>query len=323
MVLKKISTKPLTDLTALTTKVKVETKRVFKHGGRIALKLHMGERGGLYYLNPKIAAALVKVLQQNGYQPFLFDSPVVYPGGRMTNSAYLRTAARHGYTEKNIGCPIVISNRAVPVRVAGFTYGVCRDLVEADGLLVLTHVKGHECTGMGGAIKNLGMGGVDKKTKRAMHNLARPVQRDVCRDCGVCAGNCPGKAITVFGKKIKLKLACYGCGICIVNCPYQVLAPKDRLIDDFIGQAAAAVVRSVPAVYGVNVLKNIVAQCDCYTGRLRRLAPDLGYVAGPDIAQIDEASIQVIKQKLGQEIFEKTWKKSPFRQIKAFAKALK
>ncbi|MFC1721645.1 DUF362 domain-containing protein [Patescibacteria group bacterium] len=311
------------DLDKVCTFVQEETKGLFRSGGQVAVKLHMGERGGQYYLDPEIAQTCVVALKRGGYQPFLFDSPVIYPGGRMTASLYKRTAAKHGYTESKIGCPIKISDKSVPVKIVGFEYGVCQDIAGSDGLFVLTHVKGHECTGMGGAIKNLGMGAVDKKTKGGMHSLSKPVQEGECRNCGVCKENCPNKSIKILGREFNIKGPCFGCGICIVNCPEEILAAKDRRVDQFIAQAAAAVVSSVPAVYGVNVMKKIVKNCDCYTGKLPQIAPDVGFAGGRDLAALDKTSVELIARKAGEEVFAKTWKKSPYLQIEEFKERLK
>lgn len=292
-----------------------ETRGLYKPGARVAVKLHMGEKGGKYYLDPEIAKQIVTVLQSHGYRPFLFDTPAMYSGGRNTVKKYYQTAASHGYTEEKIGCPIVISDESIPVPVAGFTYGVAKDIAQSDGLFVLSHVKGHECTGVGGAIKNLGMGAVDKKTKRAMHTLAKPQLVGECSNCKTCERVCPDKSITILGRRVKIKGVCYGCNICVSNCPNQALAPKDRRIEVFIAQAAAAVVRSVPKVYGANVLQKITNHCDCYTGELPIVASDLGFIGGSDLVALDNAAIDKIDQKAGKKVFEELYHKSPKIQL--------
>lgn len=303
------------NLDEATNNLRRETTGLYKPGARVAVKLHMGERGGKYYLDPEIAKRFVAVLKGLDYRPFLFDTPVVYPGGRHTAKKYYQTAAGHGYTAEKIGCPIVISDESVPVEIAGFTYGVAKDIAQSDGLFVLSHVKGHECTGVGGAIKNLGMGAVDKKTKRAMHTLAKPQLVGECSDCKTCERVCPDKSIAIFGGRVRIKSICLGCDICVSNCPNQALAPKDRRIEFFIAQAAAAVVRSVPKVYGVNVLQKITNHCDCYTGELPIVSPDLGFLGGSDLVALDNEAIDKIDQKTGKKVFEELYHKSPKIQL--------
>lgn len=310
----------VTNLFEAVKRVSGETRCFFKPGARVAVKLHMGEKGGKYFLNPEIATQIVAVLKSHGYKPFLFDTPVIYPGGRNTAKKYLQTAASHGYTEEKIGCPIVVSDESISFEIEKFTYGVAKEIAQSDGLFVLSHVKGHECTGVGGAIKNLGMGGVDKETKRAMHTLAKPELVGECSGCGECKKVCPEKSITILGRKIKIKGVCYGCNICVSNCPNRALTPKDRRIEFFIAQAAAAVVRSVPKVYGVNVLQKITDHCDCYTGELPIVAPDLGFVGGTDLVALDQASIDLIDQKAEKKVFEELYHKSPKIQLEEAAR---
>lgn len=303
------------NLAEATKNLRRKTRRFFKPGARVAVKLHMGEKGGKYFLDPEIARQTVTVLKDHGYQPFLFDTPVMYPGGRNTAKKYYQTAASHGYSEDKIGCPVVISDESVPVEVEKFCYGVAKAIAQSDGLFVLSHIKGHECTGVGGAIKNLGMGGVDKKTKKAMHTLAKPQLVGECSDCKKCEKVCPDKSIVILGRRVKIRGVCYGCNICVSNCPNQALAPKDRRIEIFIAQAAAAVVRSVPKVYGVNVLQKITNHCDCYTGELPIVCPDLGFIGGTDLVALDNAAIDRIDQKAGKKVFEELYHKSPKIQL--------
>lgn len=303
------------DLSEMGKLVESETKNFYEPGGRVAIKLHMGERGGRYFLDPVIAKTIVNTLKKNGYRPFLFDSPVVYPGGRDTEAAYYKTAAEHGYTKEKMDCPVVISDRATSVEVKGFVFEVCQEVAQSDGLFVLTHIKGHECTAMGGAVKNLGMGAVTRKSKRAMHDLAIPKLVGECTACATCIKVCPNDSVKLVDEKFSIDGPCYGCDICVVNCPTQALQPVERSIDDFIAQAAVAVIKSVPAVYGVNVLQKIVRQCDCYTGKLSVIAPDVGFVGGQDIVALDSATVDLITKRAGAEVFEKTWNKSPRLQL--------
>ena len=149
--------------------LKEQIRGFFRKGSRIAVKLHMGEIRNKYYLKPGVIKGIVSVLKELGLKPFLFDSVVLYSGARDTKAKYYATAKKHGFAEEKIGCPIVISDRGVDVKTKNMTVRVCRELAEADGMLVVSHVKGHCCYGFGGAIKNIGMGGVTPKSKEAIH----------------------------------------------------------------------------------------------------------------------------------------------------------
>ncbi len=163
--------------------LKVQLKGVFKENDKIAVKLHMGEAGNKYYIKPEFVKKVISILRDINTNPFLFDSPVMYPGSRDTINKYYDTAKRHGFTEQNIRSPVIISNESVKVKGKHMEYEVCKYIAEADGILVVSHVKGHMCSGFGGAIKNLGMGGVSKNTKRGIHVNGQPSCTGECTLC--------------------------------------------------------------------------------------------------------------------------------------------
>ena len=182
--------------------LKEQINGVFSCKDRIAVKVHMGETNNKYYLKAPMIKRVIDVLKELGVTPFLFDSPVKYPGGRDTVEKYYRTAELHGFTEDLIGCPIIISDESIDVKTKDFVIHVCNDIADADGLLVLSHTKGHSCSAFGGAIKNLGMGCVSKKSKIDIHSGSCPVFVKECEGCGSCVNVCPGKAIEMTDGKI-------------------------------------------------------------------------------------------------------------------------
>lgn len=89
-------------------KLKSELKGYFS--GSVAVKLHMGELGNKYFLKPVFVKKVVEILKEHGTKPFLFDSPVVYKSPRHFPKGYLLVARKHGFTEKKIGCPVIVSD---------------------------------------------------------------------------------------------------------------------------------------------------------------------------------------------------------------------
>jgi len=161
--------KLIEDLNRLEETLKEQIKNFFSKGDKIAVKVHMGEIKNPYYIKPSIIKRIIGVLNKIGLKPFLFDSVVLYPGERDSVEKYYRTAEKHGFTEEEIGCPITISDKGLDIKTKDMVVHVCKELIEADGMLVISHVKGHCCFGFGGAIKNLGMGGVTPDSKREIH----------------------------------------------------------------------------------------------------------------------------------------------------------
>ncbi len=296
--------------------LKDEFRKIFLEGEKIAVKLHMGEKGNKYYLKPEFVKIVVSVLNGLNIKPFLFDSLVIYPGGRNTIEKYYKTAAEHGFTEEDIGCPIIISNEFLNVKTEHLNAEVCRPLLEADGLLVLSHVKGHMCSGFGGAIKNLGMGGVTVKTKTDVHNFANPMFVGDCTGCGSCVKICPVHTISLKNDKAYFNYSgCWGCGQCITVCPSNVLKPKIASFELLIAEGASAVLKNKKAYY-INVLKNITKLCDCCSDPEGIVLGDIGILIGKDIVAIEKASLDLINKKAGKDIFKEIHKKSPLIHIK-------
>ena len=156
-----------------------QIKGFFYAGERIAVKVHMGEARNKYYIKAPVIKRIISVLNELKLKPFLFDSVVLYPGERDTSEKYYKTAEKHGFTEEEIGCPLIISDTGIDIKTKDMTVHVCRELTETDGMLVVSHVKGHCCYGFGGAIKNLGMGGVTPESKKEIHSAGQAETDDL------------------------------------------------------------------------------------------------------------------------------------------------
>ena len=298
-------------------RLKQELSNVFFPDENIAIKLPMGEPGNKYFLKPDLVRGFVDLLKETKVKPFLFDSPSMYPGPRNAPEDYLKSAANHGFTEKSMGCPIVVSNESVRYETEYMEAEVCKELVEADGMFVLSHIKGHMAAGFGGAIKNLGMGGVSKKTKGFIHFQARPVVLENCDGCGYCAGKCANKVISIENKKVQIEFnGCWGCGVCILECPKKALRPKLASFDKLLAEGAFAVTKSVKKAYYVNCLVNIARNCDCWSGDNKIVLGDIGFLMSKDIVAIDKKSFDLIKEKYGKDLFLEIHGKSPLLHIK-------
>lgn len=111
------------------------------------------------------------------------------------------------------------------VPVAGGEYvkeaKIGKAIMDADVFISLTHFKGHEMTGFGGCIKNIGMGCGSRGGKMEMHRSGKPnVDHDKCVGCKTCARNCAHGAIS-FGDDRKASIdheKCVGCGRCLGAC---------------------------------------------------------------------------------------------------------
>ena len=152
-------------------------------GKFVAIKMHFGELGNISYLRPNYARAVVDLVKELGGKPFLTDCNTMYPGSRKNALEHLECAWQNGFTPLTAGCPVIIGDGLkgtddIGVPVEGGEYvkeaRIGRAVMDADVFISLTHFKGHEMTGFGGAIKNIGMGCGSRAGKTEQDSNGKP-----------------------------------------------------------------------------------------------------------------------------------------------------
>jgi hypothetical protein len=306
----------------------------FRPGDRIGVKLHWGERGNRSFLPPVYAKTVIDWLRGHGGKPFVFDTTVLYSGSRRNGKDALETAARHGYSEEYLGCPVLVADgmdgRDVVSIPAGWrhfeTVQVANIFDRSDGFVIFSHFKGHLASGFGGAVKNLSMGFASRAQKQRMHADVKPVLSESrCTRCGVCVEVCPaGAACMEEGEFPTYDLdACIGCAQCIGACPevaLEILWDSDfTVFQEKLLETAAAVWRKIEGrTVLVNALLNVTLDCDCLPGKNPVIAPDAGFVTGAHPVRIDEESLRVI----GSEPFDKAHPGVPWRRQFSYAREI-
>lgn len=282
----------------------------------VPVKLHMGEDKNKFFPRPDFVKHAINELKIVNAKPYLFDTTVAYPGLRSAVSSYEKLALKHGFTMENVGCNIVIDDKGIPVKIENRDYKVAKHIFNSTHIFAVTHVKAHIATGMGGAIKNFGMGCVTKETKLKMHHGSKPVhQKDACTFCGVCAEVCPFNALSIKNNTWTFKKqSCFGCGVCVENCTNEALKFEDSNLQFVLACAAKACVQDKNVIY-LNELKRIADSCDCDSYAKNIICPDIGYLVSDDIVVADKASLDLIND-IKKDIFEKTTHINPLKQIK-------
>ncbi len=293
---------------------KERLKEIYPKGSKVLIKIHFGEPGNKFAFTPEDVEPVVSAMKELDLEPVFIDTPVAYSSSRGTVKSYKEVVKERGYDKL---AHFVISNNGVSVKTKDFEAQVCKELIEAENVLVLTHVKGHDCSGFGGAIKNLGMGGLTRETKSVEHDLGKPKFVGDCEGCEVCAELCPAGAIEMVDGKAKLNNnLCWGCSICQVQCSYNALAPKKALFDDLLAQGASAVINNLPQnTYYINVIKNITKYCDCAVNPGEVIGKDIGVLFSNNPVAIDKASIDLVREKEGREVFKEENHKDPMLQV--------
>ena len=306
----------------------------FAPGDRVGIKLHWGERGNEGYLPPDYAKEISRWLTAQGAKPFVFDTTVLYSGGRRTAADSLQTAAEHGYTCDFLGCPVIIADGmdgkdvvSIPAGYKHFeTVEVASIFDRADGFVIFSHVKGHLASLFGGAIKNLSMGFASRAQKQRMHSDYNPIlNRELCTRCGICAEVCPTQAATISDPdypEYDLQ-KCIGCAQCIAMCPelaLEIFWDSDAAVfQEKLVETAAAVWKKIGSKsIAINALLNIVTECDCLSGKHPVVSPDLGFTGGYDPVELDYESLKMI----GPEVFEKIHPDIPWQRQFSYAREI-
>jgi uncharacterized Fe-S center protein len=288
----------------------------FSPGDTVAVKLHMGEANNKTALSPAFVKGIVSALRSMGTRPFLFDSPVVYASRRNTVEGYLELARERGFTPDYIGCPVHVSNEGIPLKGEKAEYSLCRMLAEADGVCFVSHVKGHPCTGFGGAIKNIGMGAMSKETKGMIHDGGKPVYNCGCTQCMKCVEMCPTSNIRMNEDHPEFDATfCVGCSNCSLVCEEDAIQPAITHFDRMLAEATALALPHFGKLLFINCIINITKLCDCVSNSGKRLLDDVGFVLGNNICAVERASFDLIEKRAGRDIFFDTHHVSPLAHI--------
>lgn len=269
-----------------------------------AIKMHFGEPGNLAFLRPNYAKCVADIVTELGGKPFVTDCNTLYPGKRKNAIDHLYAAYENGFSPLSAGCPVIIGDGlkgtddiAVPVVGGQFVKEakIGRVIYDADVIISLTHFKGHESTGFGGAIKNLGMGCGSRAGKMEQHNSGKPVVREKkCRGCHKCISQCGQNAIifTEENKAVIDESACVGCGRCIGACNFDAIINKIFSANADLNRKMAEYTKAVcqdKPTFHISLVQDISPWCDCHSENDAPILPDVGMFASFDPVALDQA----------------------------------
>lgn len=284
-------------------------KKIDMDGKFVAIKMHFGELGNMAYLRPQYAKVVADLVKEQGGMPFLTDCNTLYPGSRKHALEHMDCANLNGFNTTTTGCQIIIGDGLrgtddveVPVKNGEYIEKakIGRAIMDADVFISLAHFKGHEATGFGGAIKNIGMGCGSRAGKMAMHSIGKPgIDAEKCRGCKTCTHYCAQSAISI-GEDHKARIdhdLCAGCGRCIGVCNFDAISnafdAESTILNERMAEYTKAVIQNRPHFH-VSIVNQVSPYCDCHAENDAAVVPDIGMFAGFDPVALDHACIDAV-----------------------------
>ena len=275
-----------------------------------AIKIHFGEPGNLAYLRPNYAKVVCDYVKELGGKAFLTDCNTLYVGGRKNALDHLDSAYTNGYNPFQTGVHTIIADglkgtdeELVPVHGEYVKEAkIGQAIMDADIVISLNHFKGHELTGFGGALKNIGMGCGSRAGKMEMHSAGKPsVVQDLCIGCGQCIKICAHDAPVITDHKASINhKKCVGCGRCIGVCPKDAIKASMDEANDILNYKIAeytkAVVDGRPCFH-ISLVIDVSPYCDCHSENDIAIVPDVGMFASFDPVALDQACADAVNKQ--------------------------
>jgi len=275
---------------------------------KVAIKMHLGFQDGYQTVPVFFVRRIVKAVKQAGGWPFITDNPT---------SVY--NAVARGYTQETCGCPII---PAAGVK-DGYTHSVSVGyknvdtlkmsgvLHDADALVDLTHAKGHACSGYGGAIKNLALGGYSAPSRwnkiHGVENSHTYWDPEKCtpEHAEKLVEACPYDALKYDAEKHKLSLLLFACRnrLCLeclevdkeVGC-LQIKPEFFAAFQELLAIAAKHVLDTFDKnkQFFLNFILQVTPHCDCMGMAQPSVVADIGVLGSRNIVAIETATLDLI-----------------------------
>jgi uncharacterized Fe-S center protein len=278
---------------------------IIKSGDLVAIKLHVGELGNPYYVQPFFIHDIVRRVLEIGGKPFLTDSNTAYQAKRHNAVDHATTALMNGFTI----APFIVADglkgeNFQKVKTKGILneIEVSGAIAQADAMIVVSHCKGHELTGFGGAIKNLGMGCTPYAGKLRQHRVVGlMIDTSKCTGCGKCKEACSLNIPEIIeGKAHNTSLKCMRCPVCIEACPMNAISYVEKQnLSKALASAAWGVLSTFDEkkVGFVSFAKDIAEGCDCLPNPGAVILDDVGIFASNSAVSIDAAFLRSVDYK--------------------------
>lgn len=222
--------------------------------GKVAVKMHSGEKGNKNYLKPEFVKDIVEHV--NGT---VVECNTAYEGARNSTEKHKQLIKEHEWDKY---FPFDLLDEEGPDMELDIPNGkvlkknyVGKKLTNYDSLLVLSHFKGHAMGGYGGALKQLSIGCASSAGKTLIHTAG------------------------VTNKQEKL---------------FNNLPDQDKFLEAMADAASSVVDYFKGNTVYINIMKNISIDCDCDGNASAPCMKDIGILASLDPIAIDQACLDLV-----------------------------
>ena len=142
--------------------------------GKVGLKIHSGEPGGLYFLKPDFLQEIYDYTKGD-----FLECNTAYESVRSNTVTHKNLLQQNGWTDKGRNIVIMDENPEDDFQLYIKKYEMIKEnyvgghLKEYDSCVVLSHFKGHQMGGFGGALKQLSIGFASQKGKTWIHTAGQ------------------------------------------------------------------------------------------------------------------------------------------------------
>ena len=222
--------------------------------GKIAIKLHSGEKGNQNYLRPEFVKQIIEHV--NGT---VVECNTAYEGERNSTPKHKKLLEEHGWNQY---FDVDLMDAEGPDKVLKIENGkilkenyVGKNIDHYDSMLVLSHFKGHPMGGYGGALKQLSIGCASSEGKSWIHSAGR--------------------------SKDQTKI-------------WGDLPEQDKFLESMADAASSVHNLFKGRIAYINIMKNLSVDCDCCAVAEDPCMKDIGILASLDPIAIDQACIDLV-----------------------------
>ncbi len=282
----------------------------YEFNKKMPIKVHFGEKGNTTFTPAYTYNQIIDYIKSKDSEPFYIETNVLYRGARTTKDSHIKLAREHKFTQ----LPIIIADGDIgdeytEIEINKDYYKSCKigkKYSEYDKFIVLSHFKGHEVAGFGGALKQLAMGFASRGGKLAQHSEITPVVKtSKCIGCGICIDNCDVNALSIKdGVAFLKRKKCIGCAGCMAVCPEGAIINswKTNNFREKLAEYAYAASLNKDNIY-ISFIINITKKCDCIGDEMEVIADNVGVVASTDPLALDAASLDLLQKSSGKKLF--------------------